>query len=773
MKRRPAPFLLATLVLATASLSLMPVSTVKAQDAEVAALADEAGQKVTAIDIRYVGPQTLDRNRVEGMLATRVGQNFSIDTTDADIRALIASGEIDNARVLTEPFKGGLRVIYEVQTRAALAAIRFNGNVALDSRKLAEKVPLAVGDTVSEVKLLEGKQEIEKLYAGRGFADIMVSYKVNNTDRNGFQEVVYTIDEGGKSWVRKIKFEGVGATKPGEIKRKLDTKQRNWLSWITQSGKIDRLKLESDKAKVVRALQDKGHMKAEVVEVRRDRVNDKSVDLVFVVNEGPVYTVNSVQINGMKLFQPEELMPEILLQGGQPYSGTKVNEDEKLIRDYYGSQSYADARVDTLLNPAGENAVDVVYSVSEGGKFFVGKVNISGNVKSKDKVPRREVTLAPGDVFNTVELEASRKRLQNTGYYSQVDALPSDSFEPGYRDINISVVEQNTGSLVFGAGFSSIDSLVGYVNVTQTNFDITDWPSFQGAGQKFNMGLRIGTERKDFTIGLEEPYFLDRRLSLGGDLFFRDLGFVSPNDAYEQRNIGGSLRMRRPVTEFAYLQAEYTLQQVTIHEIDPNASEAIKSEEGDYMQNKFELSYVHDSRDNILLSRRGGRYEASVFGSFGDVEAIGGQVGGVHFVSLPYDLILSLQGRVSTVEGDDVPIFERLFLGGANTLRGFDYRDVGPKDENGEPLGGQSSVFFSAEVTFPIIESVRGAVFYDVGSVGDDSFDFSGDVNSDVGIGLRLFLPFGPLAVDFGVPIQSDEFNDNGGKFNFNVGYKF
>jgi outer membrane protein insertion porin family len=770
MKRRPAPRLLATLLLATASLTPLPLF---AQDAGLPAAEAEAAQKVTAIDIRYAGPQTIDRARIEGMLATRVGQNFSIDTTDADIRALIGSGEIDNARVLTEPFKGGLRVIYVVETRAALSALRFAGNTALDSRKLAEKVPLAVGDTVSEVKLLEGKQEIEKLYAGRGFSDIDVSYRVNNTDRAGFQEVVYTINEGAKSWIRDIRFEGVTSAKPGEIRRKLETKERNWLSWATGSGKIDPIKLESDKLKVARVLQDKGHMKAEVTDVRRERVNDKSVDLVFVVNEGPVFNVNSVGITGMSLFQPEDLMPEILLKGGQPYSGTSVAEDEKLIRDYYGSQGYADARVDTRLNPAGENAVDVVYAVTEGPKYFVGKVNITGNVKTKDKVARREVTLAPGDVFNTVELETSRKRLRNTGYFSQVDALPSDALEPGYRDVNISVVEQNTGSLVIGAGFSSIDSLVGYINVTQTNFDITDWPSFQGGGQKFNAGIRVGTERKDVSIGLEEPYFLDQRLALGGDIFYRDLGFVSPNDAYEQRNIGGSIRLRRPITDFTYAQAEYTAQQVTIHEIDPNASEAIRSEEGDYLQHKVEVSVVHDSRDDILIARRGGRYEASVFGSFGDVEAIGGEIGGVHFFQLPADLILSLQGRVSTVEGDDVPIFQRLFLGGANTLRGFDYRDVGPKDENGEPLGGQTSVFFSAEVTFPIIESVRGAAFYDVGAVGTDSFDFGGDINSNVGVGLRLFLPFGPLAVDFGIPVQSDEFNDSGGKFQFNVGYKF
>ncbi len=766
MKR--SPLLTPVLLLAAAALALCPV--LHAQD--VAPVDAPAGPKVTAIDVQYSGPPTIDRSRILGLLTTQVGQPFSVDDTERDIRTLIGSGEVENARFLTEPSPGGVRVIVVVQTRAATGGVRFQGNTAIDSRRLAKEVPLAVGEVASEVKLLEGKQKIEKLYAGRGFPDVRVSYQVNETSRPGFQDIVYTIEEGGKSWVRDIRFEGVTSAKASEIKRKLDTEERNWLSWLTGKGKIDNLKLQSDMGKVERVLQDKGHMKARVVEVRRERVGAGKVDLVFVVDEGGVYEVNSVRISGMRIFQTDEIMPDILLKAGSPYSGSNVAADEKVIRDYYGSKGYADARVDTQVQPAGANRVDVTYAVTEGEKSFVGRVNISGNVQTKDKVVRREVTLAPGDEFNTVEMEATRRRLRNTGYFSQVDVMPTDSGEPGYRDLSVNVVEQKTGSLVFGVGFSSIDELVGRINVTQTNFDATEWPGFTGGGQKFNASLLIGTKRKDLVIGLEEPYFRDQRLALGGELFLRDLSFLS--DYYTQRNIGGNIYVRRPVTEHSHIQLTNTTQQVSIEDIEDDASDAIRAEEGDYLQDKIELSWVRETRDDILIPRRGGRFEVAGRASFIDAETYGFEAGGVHFWQLPADLIFSLQGRVNVVDGSNVPIFERLFLGGANTLRGYEYRDVGPKDENGEPLGGQTSAFLSAEITFPIIESVRGAVFYDVGFVNEDSFDFgTSNLGADVGVGLRLFLPFGPLALDFGIPLETDGYQDDSGQFNFNVGYKF
>jgi len=755
---------------AAATISLSPILFVSSA---TSALAQDAAPKVTDVSIRYNGPQTVAPERLRGMIGVQVGQELSIDRTEEDIRALIASGEVEDVRVLQEDFNGGVRVIYMVETRAGLDNVSFVGNSAVTSAKLREQIELTAGQTVRTATLIAGKEKIEELYVRRGFSDVSVSYRIEPTTREGFQQVTYFIEEGGKGYVRDIVFEGNTVFKDSELRKQMETKEKGIFSFLTKSGQVDKFTLETDIAKIEAHYRNAGYLRAKVVSYNRVPVEDGKVDLVITISEGEVYTVTDIAVQGLRIFAPSEITPEFLQKSGTPYSSKDVEADRDLILAYYGSRGYADADVAVDLRETGERQVGITYSVTEGGKSFVRRVDISGNIKTQDKVIRRNVTLAPGDPLNTVELATSRSRLMNTGYFSNVTVSPSISSEPGFRDINVNVEEQNTGSISIGAGFSSIDSIVGGFTLTQTNFDLLGWPNFTGGGQRFVLDLRLGTERRDFTLSLEEPYFMDRQFAIGGELFFRDLLYLS--DDYEQQEYGESLYIRKPLGEFSYLKLQHTLQNVRIHNIDSGASDIIRAEEGDYLQSKFSVSYVLDTRDNIQLTRRGHKLNASVnySGLFGDVDTYGFAIDGIKYYQLPYDLIFSVQGQLAFVDGDEVPIFERLFLGGARNLRGFDYRDVGPKDENGEPIGGQSSAFVSAEVTFPIIESVRGAVFYDLGMVSSDAFDIGGDINSNVGIGLRLNLPFGPLALDFGVPIQSDEFNDSGGKFQFTVGYKF
>jgi outer membrane protein insertion porin family len=432
--------------------------------------------------------------------------------------------------------------------------------------------------------------------------------------------------------------------------------------------------------------------------------------------------------------------------------------------------------------PAGPGLIDVEYRLEEGIQYYVDKVNIAGNTRTKDKVIRREVALAPGDVFNTVRMDASQKRLENLRYFSRVESRPAEPLisVPGRRDLNVEVAETRTGSFNFGAGFSSIDNLLGFVELTQGNFDIKDWPRFQGGGQKFRLRAQYGTRRKDFVIALTEPYFMDRKLSLGGELYYRDASYTS--SVYDERRYGGAISLRKPVNEFTSARLEYRLEEVGIHNFDEDVSKEIRREEGDRLKSQISLGLTYDTRDRIYLPRKGHRVDLQTYlaGGFlgGDTDIYGFDLEASKYFQLPGDTILTFEGQLGAVDtwggGDRVPIYDRLYLGGPNSLRGFRYRDVGPKDKNGEPVGGQTLARFTAEFTFPIVESVRGAVFYDVGFVSRDAWDFGGNLNSDVGIGLLLELPaVGPIRIDYGIPLQADEFNDSSGKFQFNVGYKF
>jgi outer membrane protein insertion porin family len=409
----------------------------------------------------------------------------------------------------------------------------------------------------------------------------------------------------------------------------------------------------------------------------------------------------------------------------------------------------------------------------------VQRINIIGNTRTKDKVIRREVLIAPGDVYNTVRVETTKKRLDNLGYFSKVETYPDETGVGGRKDLVVEVEEKRTGSLNFGAGFSTIDEIVGFVEVTQGNFDLMNWPNFTGAGQKFRARVQYGSRRKDVIIGLTEPYFLDRRLSLGGEVFYREADFLS--SVYDQRNYGFSLVARKPLGRFMSLSLEYRLENVQIFGLPSDASDELGIEEGTRTKSQVTASWVYDDRDNPFLTRKGRRITVTptIAGGFlgGSTQIYGYNIEASQYFHLPYDMILLLNGQVASVDtwgdGERVPIFERLFLGGTNDLRGFDFREVGPKDENDEPIGGRTMARATVELTYPIIEKVRAAVFYDTGFVNRDAYDFStDDVASDVGFGLRLDLPIGPIRVDYGIPIQKAG-TDSNGKFNFNVGYQF
>jgi outer membrane protein insertion porin family len=766
--RFPKIFRLAAVLSATFCLS--PVGWTLAQDAPVNAPA--AAKVVKSLSVVFKGPASISEARVRSQMSTREGEAFTDENVEQDIRSLYGTGAVDDVDISSTDVAGGVAVTVTITGRGALGEVNFVGNTAYDPDKLLKEIELKIGEPVDEGKLAAGQQKIRELYEKKGFSGIMVNYTTEPTSQ-GFTRVTYTISEGAKGLVRKINFEGNTSIPASKLRGKLKLKQKSFYRvWRGKSKTITDDVLMEDRKAVEMAYQDEGFVYVQIVDVRREQVDDKYVDITYVINEGNRYNVAEVALDGTTIFTPEELAKGLSTVAGFPYSGSDVRADEKMIGDYYGSRGYADARVDTSIIPAEGDQVKIIYRITEGGKSLVRKLNISGNVTTQDRVIRRELPIFPGDEVNTVKIDAGKNRLQNTGYFSAIDIRTNDTEQEGFKDIDVSVTEQSTGTVNFGAGFSSIDSLVGFLDLTQTNFNIGG-KGFRGAGQRFHLGLKYGTRRRDFQLSFTEPWFLGQKLSFTTELFYRDLFFLS--DVFDQQNYGLSLNWRKPLGEHSYAELTYTLQNVKIHNIDEAASDIIKAEEGDFLQSKIDLSWVHDTRDSVYITRKGHKFEiGGMVSAGGDVEVYGFTLNAAQYFHLPWDTILSVEGSFRTVDGSgDVPIFERLFLGGANNLRGFDFRDVGPKDEFGEPIGGLTSAYATVEYTFPIMEKVRGALFYDVGMVSSSSFDWGGDINSNVGVGLRLFLPIGPIRIDFGIPVQADQFNDSSGQFQFNVGYKF
>jgi outer membrane protein insertion porin family len=740
---------------------------------------DFEGQTISEVSIRYRGAKTVDEQRLRDLMATRAGSPYRTERLDDDIKSLYESGLVDDVRWLAEAEGDRVRLIAEVKTRAEWGGIGFLGNTVFTDQKLARESKLTPGGPLSDAAILEARRNIEAYYQGYGYPDVVVSHRTQPTSQEGVEDLIFIIDEGVKNEVRRIRFEGNTAFTDLELRKEMKTKEKGWFSWLTKSGRIEGDQLDEDLDAVLDYYRTRGYLRASSPGVRREPVAGGRVDLVIPIYEGERYTVTGVSFGPMSVFKPEELAPSLSLNAGDAYNSTKMRADRTMIRSFYGSRGYADADVTPNIRDAGPNQVTIVYEVTEGSRYRVGRVNIQGNTKTKDKVIRREVPLQPGDWFNSVELETTKARLDSLRYFSEVQATASPG-GAGYRDVNVLVEERNTGNVAVGLGFSSIDSVVGFLTLEQENFDLFNPWNFTGGGQRFASSLRLGTERTEFSVSLVEPWFMDRKLNLGGELFFRESTYFS--DYFEQKNAGASIFIRRPLGEHSSLKVEYRLESVGIDvESRTPVGSLLHREDGDYTRSAVGINYLFDNRDDRIQPRKGERLDLGVTlagGIFGgDVDTITVSAQGQKHWNLRWDSILTVNGElafVDNVSGDEPPIFERMFLGGGRTLRGFEFRDVGPRDvagTTGEVIGGKSLGFLSLEYTVPIIEMARAAFFYDVGFVNPGSWDVSpDDIYSDVGVGLRLQLPISdlPLALDYAIPVSSPESEaDKGGQFNF------
>ena len=734
---------------------------------------------IRAIEVEYTGPASISRERILAQMRTKVGQPYSNEIVQEDIKALYRTGYIRNVRIFAQPQGDGLKVIVAVQTRAIVREIEIIGAERIKPKRLRKEIKVSLNHAVDEQQLEEAREKIIEVYQGHGFNDVSVQFRVDPIDeKRGTARVVFTVNEGAKGAISQVRFEGNAHISQGTLRKQMKTRGRTLIYFVDKTGRLDEVQLEQDLDKIREYYQNHGFIDVEIKEVRKDRTQKGPMIITIVISEGPQYHVRKLTISGYEHSTEARFRAFLKMKEGSVYSPKQLRDDAKAVADAYGSGGYVDLVITPEGTPAGPGLIDVHYIIEEGTRSFVNRVNIEGNTRTKDKVIRREVLVAPGDVFNTVRVDTTKKRLENLGYFAKVETYPEETDIPGRKDLTILVQEKRTGSLSFGGGFSTIDKLVGFAELTQGNFDLFNWPSFTGGGQKFRLRLQYGTERKDFILTITEPYFLDRRLALTGQAFYTEANYLSAD--YDQRNYGFMFELRKPINTYTYGTLGYTLQNVEIFNVAASSPEFILLQSGTFTESKVFSSLVFDSRDNPLLSHRGQRitFSPSIAGGFlgGDTQIYALDLEGSQYFHLPKDTILLLNGEIATVSqwgsGSEVPIFERLYLGGSNNLRGFPFREVGPQ-ENGEPIGGQSMARATIEWTFPIIEKARGAVFYDTGFDNTSAWSFGfNHMASDIGVGLRLDLPIGPLRLDYGYPVMRDGYH-GGGHFNFNVGYQF
>ncbi len=754
---------------------------------------DYEGKRITAVDIRYSNSRTVPDKRLYDVIQTRAGSEYSSLRVNSDLERLIERGLVHpDTRVAVTPVGKGVRVTFEVRASSVMGGVDFTGNHRFTAREIREELKLESGRVLNDRALSKAQAGIIQMYQEAGYPDVKVSWRNVATARAAYNDVIFDIVEGREISMNSIQFVGNRQFDSTQLRQLMKTKERGLFSWITKSGRIDREQVEDDLQEIVRQYRNYGYLRARIANVEYfgspNATGRQRLTMRITIEEGPRYRVRQVSFGGIKAYTPQELQPGLSMLGGDIYSLQKVSDDSQMIRKYYGAKGYADADVRPDINEVGVDAkgmrlIDICYNVKEGDRYVVGRVNVRGNNKTRSRVILRELPLKPGNYLNSVDLETARKRLESLNYFDGVDVSQAASFRPGYRDINVNVHEKMTGNLTLGLAFSTVESVYLYATATQSNFDIRGFGNgvFVGGGQRLTVTGKLGTEYQSASIFLLEPWFLDRKLSLGNEFFFSNSSYMS--DYYRQENYGYALSLRKALDDFNSLKLEYRIESFS-YDLEWDAPLYFREAcERDYSRSNIKLAYEYDSRDAVITPRKGGNLElfASYSGPGSSVQTYSTGLSGSYYYNSIWDSIFSVNFAMETVDtlDDDkeVPIFERCYLGGQNNLRGFRYRDVGmidPALSGDETMGGKSSAYVQFEVTLPLFESVRFATFVDVGFVHADSFDFDPTgLAADYGIGFRINLPMGPLAVDYAIPFETNNAVDRDGQFQFYVDYKF
>jgi outer membrane protein insertion porin family len=798
-----------------------------------AAWAQDAGGKISRVDVKFIGPAAVSEALIRDNIKLKPGGNYLAGNTQDDVHALYATGQFYNIRVSIDQANDGSGVVvtYIVQVRPRITDIRIEGNNKLTDSKLKKKITIKTGDPLDEQKAFTDVQEMKKLYEKYGYYDTTVKYVLNIDEATGHGTVIYSIKESPKVKITQVVFLGAEVFPQKELRKEVKTRAHWMWSWITGRGYFQQEEFDGDSDRLVQYYHDHGYLDFELKDTKLEHPSANTMVVKFYVSEGHQYKVGNVKFSGQKMFGDDEISKGIraaeIYQGVKAKLGTHglpmdvgsiftpdgLSKDTEAVQDFYGSKGYIEIaqgqaiHVQTIPNIE-KGTMDLDFQIGECQKSYVQKIEIHGNLKTKDKVLRRELAISPGDVFNMVQVKVSKQRLEGLQFFDKVDTRPEATEPPiaGRKNLVVNVEEQNTGNMSIGAGFSSVDALVGYVEVSQGNFDLFHPPYFTGAGQKIRLRVQIGTKRQDYEVSFVEPWFLNRKLSLGVDLYRHQLSYESPNNIFDETRTGGRLSLTRALgSDFLIGSVSYTAEQVGIslnsdyHDwvtisspplmVPPNVPQAILDQVGNKFYQRFGTSLAYDTRNSTQLPNHGQRTELTGELSAGAQDYYKMELHTAwYFPGLLHGHVLEVVGRAGVadgISGGDVPFYDRYYLGGLYSLRGFKFRNIAPRQPYdvttplvpNEPIGGDTYWFGSAEYSVPIFEkengvSVRIAAFYDIGAVGAQSYQFPSGYDDDWGLGIRLNIPhLGPLRLDYGMPITHDKYNGSSGQFQFGVGY--
>ena len=733
-----------------------------------------AAQERTIESVLVEGNERIEADTVRSYMAMGPGDEFDADAVNESLKSLFESGLFADVTIRRE----GNALIVSVVENPIINRVLFEGNDAIDDDDLEAEIQLQPRVVYTRPRVQSDLQRLTDIYRRSGRFAATIAPKVIQLPQNRV-DLVFEVNEGSVTGIRRINFVGNAHFSDSALRDVIQTRESAWYRFATTADTYDPDRLTFDRELLRRFYLANGYVDFRVVSAVAELTPDRSDFIVtFSLEEGERYRVAAIDIESqLPDLEPEELRPVVEIEAGEWYDAEQVEETLVTLTEVIGSRGYAFVDVQPRVERDREaRTVDLTFEIDEGPRVYIERIDIVGNVRTLDEVIRREFRLVEGDAFSSALIRRSRQRIMNLGYFDKVDIGTSEGSAPDRSILTVEVSEVPTGELSFGAGVSSAEGVLGDIAIRERNL--------LGQGQDLRLALTASARRQEIDLSFTEPYFMERDVAAGFDVFSRTVD-LQDESSFDRETIGFSLRVGYPLSERLRHSVTYTLKNDEVGEVSETTSRFIRDQEGETTTSAISHRLTYDLRDSIIDPTEGYvvRFGQELAGLGGDNRYIKHTLRYGHYFSIADGWILSAVLRSGHIIGldDDVGIVDRFFLGGSS-LRGFESSGVGPRDqETGDSLGGNLFYSLSGELTFPLGVGeeldLRGATFTDIGSLTD--IDASGPELLDeasprlaVGVGLRFQSPIGPIRLDFSRALIKEDF-DVTENFRFSFGTRF
>jgi outer membrane protein insertion porin family len=726
-------------------------------------------QKILAVEIS--GNQRIEADAIKRVIKTQPGDIYNLKNLSADLKAIYAMGYFDDIQIETESRRDGIIVTFKIKEKPTIRKVRFSGvGKAYDEEEVEEVVTAKRGSILNINVIQNDIDRIIELYKEKNYHNVKVNYKIHDYKENQ-ADLEYIIDEGEKFRIEKIQFEGNRAFSDKELKKQMSTSETNIFHWFTSAGDLNEDTLEQDVARLASFYKNNGYMEARVGEPEVKFEGNK-IEITIKIEEGTQFKVGKVNLTGDFLIPKEELLASLKITEEEFFNRETLRNDVLKLTDLYANEGYAYADIAPKINENFEKQiVDITLDIQKGELVYFEEIIISGNTKTRDKVIRRELRVYEQELFSSQRLKRSIRNLYRLDFFEDVKVSTSKGSSEDKMVLKIDVTEKSTGSFSFGAGYGNVEQLFGVASIAERNLF--------GRGQRLELKGTLGSKTQNIDLTFTEPYIYD--IPLSGTIHLYNWQY--DYDEYDKYSLGSAFSLSYPLLDYTRGSLTYVYDVANITNITDDAPDSIKELKGENVKSSITPALRYDSRDDTFVPTKGSNHSASY-----EFAGLGGDIGFMKYLAettwyfpLFWEFVLAPHaegGYVNKTKDKKLPDYEKFYMGGIGSLRGFERDDLAPEDNDGNSIGGDKYVQFNLDLTFPLLkgQGVYGGLFFDTGNVYGDNEDVElspGDLRQSAGLGIRWKSPMGPIRLEYGFILDRKSSDHGMGSWEFSMASAF